>query len=143
MGDTEKPGDKAKPEPKAPDVPPWLPLPDDFKEFLACKRDSVQLGGDEQKTANKDVTVKFTPHPKRKRHFKRNGPPLGSVLRGRFSPVEWQALGRQRRGPNAGLDGHNSKMLVGDDVLLSDDRRSRESLVGTIVDVHERCEEDT
>lgn len=69
MGEDDKPDDKAKPAPKVPEVPPWLPLPDNFKDFLACKRDSLQLGGDEQKTALKDVTVKFTPDPKRKRHF--------------------------------------------------------------------------
>src|SRR5687768_7214378 len=76
-GEKAKPGDKGKPEgkgdkakPEPPEIPPWLPLPDDFKDFLACKRDSITLGGDEKQTGIKGVTAKFTPDPDKKRHFK-------------------------------------------------------------------------
>ena len=68
MGDEKAKG--ATPKAQPPEIPPWLPLPADFKDFLACKRDSLALGGDELQTGVKGVTAKFTPDPDKKRHFK-------------------------------------------------------------------------
>jgi hypothetical protein len=65
--DGAKPGEKA--EAQAPEVPPWLPLPKDFADFLECKRDSISLAGDGLKTGVDGVTAGFT-EAKKKGHFK-------------------------------------------------------------------------
>jgi hypothetical protein len=72
MGDDDKdkkakPDEKAKAEP--PEVPPWLPLPKDFVDFLECKSDSISLAGEGLKTGVEGVTAGFT-EAKKKGHFK-------------------------------------------------------------------------
>jgi Papain fold toxin 1, glutamine deamidase len=62
-----KADEKAKPEP--PEIPPWLPLPKDFAEFLECKSDNISLAGDGLKTGVDGVTAGFT-EAKQKGHFK-------------------------------------------------------------------------
>lgn len=68
--ETPKEGAKAgdKPEAKAPEVPPWLPLPKDFANFLECTSDSISLAGDGLKTGVDGVTAGFA-EAKKKAHL--------------------------------------------------------------------------
>ena len=58
--DDAKPGkDEAKTEAKSPEVPAWLPLPKDFRDFLECTRESLALADSKLDTGIKGVTAGF------------------------------------------------------------------------------------